>query len=353
MTQIKKIVSFLLLPILTGIFFIPHSQAADLTILSDTLSRLIASQDANHTIIFTTPSGVATAGTIEIIFPIGFLTTSVDYTDIDFADDGVDLTLAATPNLATWGASFSGVNNRTLTLTSGTGIIAASSVITIEIGTNATFDSVGNQAINNPVTSSTYGISIAGSFGDTGVISVVIISDDQIQVSGDIYPTLDFSVSSNDVGFGTMANTNIKYATANGVGSFSEPSNGLPVKLTAGTNAQNGLAISIQDKGDLSNAGLYAALAMELIPAAPSTAVINGSKKYGVYGKNSSLLTLHESFDNDGIADAAISRSVQTFASSTAQVNGSVDLSLLVAIDATTKPGSYSDTLTLICTGNY
>lgn len=348
--QLKIIFSIIAIITAIGAFFVIHSHAADLTILSDTLSRSRIGQNSNHTIVFTTPSGVATGETIEITFPAGFVTTSVDYTDIDLADDGVDITLDAVASGTTWGAAFAG---QVLTLTSDTGTIGATSIVTIEIGTNATFTVAGDQAINNPNSSDTYSISIAGTFGDTGTISVVIISDDQIQVSGDIFPTLDFSISSNTVGFGSIANTNIRYATADGLGSFSEPNNNLPVKLTAGTNAINGLAISIQDVGDNSSAGLYAALAPELIPAAPSTEVLNSSKKYGVYGKNVSNLTLNEGFNNDGVADLAISRTPQTFASSASQINGSLDLALIVAIDATTKPGSYVDTLTLICTGNF
>lgn len=351
--RIRKLILILLILILTGNFFVIHSRAADLADLSDTLSRLQINQDANHTITFTSPSGVAAAETIEIAFPSDFSTTSVDYTDIDVADDGSDLNLAAVASGTTWGTAFGGVGNRTLTLTSDTGTIAAPSTITIEIGTNATFDVAGNQALNNPTSSNTYTITIAGTFGDTGSISVVIVADDQVHVSGDIYPTLEFTISSNTVGFGTIANTNVRYATADGVGSFSEPGNNLPVKLTVGTNALNGLTISILDKGDDVDAGLYAVLAPELIPAAPSTEVINNSKKYGVYGKNASSLALSEGFDNDSNADVAISRATQTFASSASPVNGSVDVALLVAIDSSTKPGSYADTLTIICTGNY
>lgn len=348
-----KIISVFAITILVTSFFVNHSQAADLTDISDTLSRLQAAQNANHILVFTSPSGVAAAGTIEIVFPSDFSTASVDYTDIDVTDNGVELTLAAVASGTTWGVAFGGTGSRTLTLTSDTGTIAGGSIITIEIGTNATFGPVGDQAINNPSVANTYPIIIGGTFGDIGTMSVVILNDDQVVVSGDIYPTLDFSISANTVGFGSITNTNVRFATADGAGSFSEPNSNLPVKLTAGTNAQNGLTITVQDKGDNASAGLYAAIPAELIPATPSTEVINSSKKYGVYGKNASTLTLNEGFDNDSIADVAITRSAQTFASSVSQINGSVDLALVVAIDSLTKPGSYSDTLTVICTGNY
>jgi len=238
-------------------------------------------------------------------------------------------------------------------LTNGSTPVAAGSVVVIEIGTNATFGVAGDQAINNPTTANVYLVSIAGSFGDVGDIGVVIINEDQIHVSGDIYTTLEFTISTNTVGFGSFTNNNVRYATLDELGAFSEQADDLPVKLTAGTNALNGLTISIRDEGDGSSAGLYSTFASELIPAAPSSAVISNSKKYGMYGKNSASLSLDPGFDNDGVTDLAVTRLAQTFAYSSAQVNGSIDLSLLAATDATARPGSYSDTLTLTCTGNY
>jgi len=351
--KLNKIVSIFVIAVLMAGFFVSHSQAADLTALSDTMSRLITSQDSDHTILFTSGSGVDAGETIEITFPSDFSTTNVDYTDIDVADDGADLTLGAVPNLATWGAAFGGAGNLTLTITSGTGTIAGGSIIKVEIGTNATSGEAGNQAINNPSANNTYNITIAGTFGDTGSINVVILTNDQVAVTGSIYTTLEFTISDNAIGFGSFTNTNVRYATADATGAFVEPANDLPVKLMAGTNATNGLTVTIRDEGSGTNAGLFATLVSELIPAAPSTEVIANSKKFGAYAKNTSGLTISEGFDNDSNADAAMTRSPQTFVSAASQVNGSVDLALLAATDATTKAGSYVDTITLICTGNY
>jgi len=239
-------------------------------------------------------------------------------------------------------------------LTNGSTPVAAGSVVVIEIGTNATFGVAGDQAINNPTTANVYIISIAGSFGDTGSMSIVTLTDDQVQVTGTIDNTLSFAISDNAIGFGNFATTNIRYATADAVGDVSQPGNGLPTQLTVGTNSSQGLTISISDEGSGVAAGLYNTVASELIPASASTLVVNNSKKYGAYGKNASSLTIHESFDNDSTADVAISRTPQTFASTNSAVNnGTVDVALLAATDSTTKAGSYADTLTLICTGNY
>lgn len=333
--------------------FCPVSAASILT-PSDTLSRLKVGIDADHKIVFTTPSGVAAAGTITVTFPSDFSTTSVDYTDIDVSDDGVDLALDDSALGATWGAAFGGDSDRTLTISSGTGTIAASSVISIEIGINATFGIEGDQAINNPTTDGTYLINIGGSFGDTGSTNVVVVTDDQIAVAGTIDNTLSFLISDHAIGFGSFATTGVRYATADAAGDVLEQGPDLPVKLTAGTNAAHGLIITIQDEGNGTSAGLYSTSASELIPADASTLVEDNSKKYGVYGKNAANLTIHESFDNDETSDAPISRLPETFASFNGPVNnGTVDVALLAAINATTKPGIYADTLTLICTGYY
>ncbi|NTU69891.1 hypothetical protein HGB13_03680, partial [bacterium] len=82
------------------IFSLPQvTNAASLTALSDTMSRLKDSQASNHTIRFTTPTGVAGAAQVVVTFPTGFdvngTGNNLDYTDIDVADDGVDVTLAA------------------------------------------------------------------------------------------------------------------------------------------------------------------------------------------------------------------------------------------------------------------
>ena len=351
----KKIVIFLILSLLLIVFWsVTRTQAASLSAISDVLSRLKVSEDANHTISFTTPTGVAAGQTITIAFPSDFDTTGVDFSDIDVTDDGTDLDLAAIPAGATWGAAFGGTGNRTLTITSGTGTIAATSAIVVEIGTHAAFAVAGDQAINNATVAGNYTITIAGTFGDTGQYAIYIVDNDQIIINGEVDPTISLAISDNQVGFGHFTNTNVRYATADETGAFVEPGNSLPTQLTASTNATSGLTISIRDEGDGANAGLWSTAASELIAADASSNVLANSKKYGVYGKNASSLTIAAGFNDDGVGDLAISRSAQTFASTAGIVsNGQVDLSAKSAIDGSTKAGSYTDTLTVICTGNY
>lgn len=178
--------------------------------------------------------------------------------------------------------------------------------------------------------------------------------NEQVAVSGITDPTISMSITDTAVGFGSLDNTNVHFATANEAGSFSEPPDGQPTQISASTNAGNGLMVAIRDEGNGNSAGLWSAGVSELIAAAPSSEVVDNSKKYGAYAKNANGLTISEGFDNDGVNDVAISRTAQDFATASGPINNAtVDLSLKTARDGATKAGSYADTLTITCTGNY
>jgi len=165
------------------LFRFGQADAALVSSFSDVLSSQNISTAANHTIKFTTPSGISAGQSFSLAFASGFNIGSVDYTDIDLEDDGVDLSLANTASGSTWGVSFSG---NTLTITSGTGSIAAGSIVTIEIGTNATSQTAGDQQITNPGTAGSYVIRLSGSFGDTGGLAVAILDNSGIGISATV-----------------------------------------------------------------------------------------------------------------------------------------------------------------------
>lgn len=350
----KKYLLFVGIAVLLSMTFfvvsLSHTKAAGLTDISDTMSRQKKGEDANHTITFINPSQIVAGNSIVVTFPSDFDTSLVDYTDIDLKDDGSDVVLASAPSGTTWGAVFGGAGGRVLTITSHTGTISALSTVIIAIGTNAT---AGDHAINNPTSSGNYTIDIvAGS--DSGKFSAPILDNDQVSVAGTIDPTISFSISSNAVGFGTFATTDVRYATADLVGSTSEPIATEPVQLTASTNAGSGLAISLYDQGSGALSGLNSIGGSDLIPAAASSLVANNSKLYGVYGKDPSSLTLDSGFDNNGVADVAIGLVPKVFASTASAVTlGTVDVKLIAARDGGTKAGVYADIITLICTGNF
>ena len=345
---------FLLILQLTISVFIfqpPKAHAAALTALSDVMSRQKKSVNSNHTITFTTPTGVTSPGGIAITFSSDFSLDSVNYTDMDITDDGAELTLGAIPSGSQWGIFMSPLY---FDIVSGTGTIAAGSVIVIEIGTHATEGTTGDQQIDNASTAGSYTISIVGA--DTGKIGLVILDDDQVGVTATVDPTLSFSISDITVGFGSFVSTNIRYATGDVAGSASEPAADNPTKLVVSTNGDNGATITVQDEGSGSSSGLWSAAPISELIASDTSRniiVVGNKKKYGLYGKNASTLVIHENFDNDA-TDSALTRAAQTFASYTGPMSSaSLDLVPVAAIDATTKAGAYTDTITIICTGNF
>lgn len=323
---------------------------------------------ANHDIRYQQVGQLMT-GTITVDFnTAGFVSGTVDYTDIDlfYGSDQAQVngscssncnnaTIAADAGASIWGATISS-NNLTLAYPTSVGpIVQANDYVRIKIGTNA---SGGDQQYNNPTTPSTTSQKIIAvvSGPDSGSLAVVIVTDDQVVVNASVAPTLSFSISDNAIGFGSIsADTNVHWATANGVGQTSEPASDNPVKLIGSTNASSGLLIKIKSNGDGSSAaGLYSATTTQMIEAAASSVVAANTDGYGVYGKNAASLTIDEAYDNDFDTDVAITRSMSSFASTTGPVaDGSVDLTLKAGVAGSTKAGAYTDTITIQCSGNF
>ncbi|MBI5794146.1 fibronectin type III domain-containing protein [Candidatus Uhrbacteria bacterium] len=163
------------------------ASAATITGVNDYPTTLQSSQAANHTMVFTTPTGAALGSTITLSFSTPFDTSTITEDDIDVADDGVDLTTAATC-AGTEQASVSVASDVvTITICAGNGgAIAAASQVTVEIGTHATASGTGAHRITNPSSTGTYFVTVAGIFGDDGSIALPISGDDSVSVTGTV-----------------------------------------------------------------------------------------------------------------------------------------------------------------------
>ena len=350
MKKFSKIRVIILVFLLVLLFYPQNTQAAALTVLSDTMSRLEKSPtNSDHTIKYTTPSGVQAAETMTITFPAGFTIGSVDYTDIDVSwgpstGSENELTLAETASGTTWGAAFSG---QVLTITSDTGTIDTTSKVIIGIGTNA---SGGDQQITNHATADTYVISIAGSFDDDGKIAIVILDDDQVQLTAAVDPSITFSLSANSSAFGTLSTGSVT-------------TSGTDITLTIGTNAGSGYTVTVRDAGDTSNPGLYNSDASYIIGSTDSsysdgpTTLVAGTEGYGIYVSGTSGTPTVAARYNGGsgsqvggleIADTTIISRITSMSSS-----DTATIKHMAAIGSFTVAGSYADTLTYIATGNF
>ncbi|MFH1773007.1 MAG: hypothetical protein ABH818_01450, partial [Patescibacteria group bacterium] len=151
---------------------------------------------SNHTIQFTTSVEIPAGGNIHLTFDSGFGLSSANYQDMDLTDDGTDLSLATTASGSTWGAS---VSSQEITFTSATGVIAANSVVIIEIGTNATYDATGVGQISNPSSSGVKEILIEARnssntvLGDVN-IGVYIMPTNSIALRAAVDSTLSFGI---------------------------------------------------------------------------------------------------------------------------------------------------------------
>lgn len=345
----SKLFAVFMILLLTAIF-IPSAKAAQVTNLKDTMSRLEKSQASNHTIRFSPGKAISAGQTITLTFPDGFNIGSVDYTDIDLyycePGDCFSKILGATPSGATWGASFSG---QTLTIESGTDTIPfTTTYVEIEIGTHATDQTTGDQQITNHATADTYKITIGGTFGNSGQLAVVIVADDQVEVSTTVDPTLTFTITNNSVTLLT--------AVAGNPDASNTAYNGSNT-LAAGTNATGGYAITYNGATLTSGANTIDAMATK-------TTSSNGTEQFGINLRDNA--TPNVGAEPSGGSGAPASdyntadqyRFITATTTNLASASGpSADttytVSYIANIASNTQAGAYSTTITYICTGTF
>ena len=323
--------------------------AAALTAKSDTMSSLKISTLANHDIQFTSPTGVASGQTIIITFPADFsIAAAMDFTDMDVLDDTVNVTLAATPAGATWGAVRTSAT--VITLTNGTTAVAAASVIRIKIGTNATNQSTGVRQITNTTTSGPKVIAISGTFTDTGNITVNILDDDQVSVTATVDNSLTFSISDPTIGFGTLVTANARFANGATTGT-NGPTSAAAHTLAIATNAPTGYNITYNGATLTSGA--------DTISVATITSDedgVPGSAQFAIgftTSGNATIATAYNqvtpTFNYSFVAGAATQIVSETVPTATETISAFY----LANISGTTPAGSYSTTLTYIATANF
>lgn len=129
-------------------------------------------------------SSWAEGESLVLTFPSGYALSSFTEDDIDIADDGVDLTTAATCG----GSEHVGVSVSGLVVTfemcaGDGGAVASSSVVEIELGLNASSSGTSVHQITNPSGAGSYFIGMSGSFGSGGSVIVPITASSGSGVS--------------------------------------------------------------------------------------------------------------------------------------------------------------------------
>lgn len=297
------------------------AEAANVRLVSDTLSDSAPSVTSNHTISFVTPTGVANGEAIVLNFSDGpFALGAVAFDDVDITDDGTDLTVAAGCGGTEEVGFATSTNTITLTFCAGDGAsLPANGTTTIQIGTNATFGATGNAQLTNPAVGS-YEIVITAGSADSGATRVAIISP--VVVTAAVDTSFTFTVSG--VATGTVnqeAITGSTSATAIPFGVLTQGSATTTAQqLSVSTNASYGFAVTVQvDQQLLSSTGAdidgFIDGAYTNTPVAwdPPTGTISDEDTWGHWGLTTEDATLTagltDPFDAGGTGQLFVSAS--------------------------------------------
>ena len=143
---------------------------------TNTLSTYKKEARSSHTLTFTTPTGTASGGkTMVITFPEGYSFVGKTISSVKFShgqNTGLETleTLTATPTATSWGAVFSGTNNRVLTLTAPTDGVG-NAIVTPNDKIRITLSSANS---TNPITAGVYTTVLGGTFANSGSANVTI-----------------------------------------------------------------------------------------------------------------------------------------------------------------------------------
>ncbi len=161
--------------------------------VKDTITASAPGFSANHTIEFTASSTIPVSGQIVITPEAGYFTipSGLDYTDIDLAQDGTELTLASVPGSGAGsavGVSVTSGTSGNITFTlNDADAIAASSSVRVRVGTHAATGTTGDKQITNPSAVNSYKIGIVtkdsgGTALDEGSAMIAVV--ERVSISG-------------------------------------------------------------------------------------------------------------------------------------------------------------------------
>ena len=331
--------------------------AAALTSMSNTLSSVKVNTLADHTIQFVTPTGVAAGLSISVTFPVGWNLGSIGATSTDFATSTSASCSGFSDALINNGAA-SGISwgfastSQSITLTSGTAVVPANRCVQIRLGSNAIFQASGTSQITNPVTATSSIINIAGTFGDTGAITVNIVTDDTVSMTGTVNQSLTFAISTSTIFFGTLGSGGAKFASStNPLGSSAET---VAHNLQVSTNAPSGFTVSV--RGQTLTSQQNASNTITAIGASAASSTI-ASEQFGFRATESGgtgvTVSAPYSFSTSYGYNATATSSATLAVGSGATPLSTLDLRYVTNIAAITEAGTYAANLVYVATANF
>lgn len=383
MTHVAKTQSWVVRIVIASMVFASFSamvlpvQAAALTNASDTMGREKISTESTHKIIFTTPSGVASGGSIIVTFPTDFDASNVTNGPLDFSD--LDLfsntdcttgpqTLAASSGASQWGVTVASPSNGPVfTITSGGPTISAASGVCILIGVNAT-GGASNSNIKNATTTGSKTIALnAGA--DSASIAVPMVDDDQVSITATVDPSITFDLDTSIVDGESTTPYSVSLGTlSSGTLTTSNQTTINSIFIDLDTNAAHGASVTV--KG--ANVGLTSVAASKTITLpAVETTIAAGDERVGLCVESVSEtsggpLVKGTQYDSGGGACSLTNTGTQVvgqietipteiFNTTAAAIAGGRGEVLVKASVSGTTPAAndYANTLTFIATGTF
>ncbi len=342
----RLISATLVMAVLLYMVPVKFASAATISSVSDTMSNLTVNATSTHAIKFTSPTGANNnTDTIIVTFPADFDFTgkAIAGLSLTHGASGIEATetIAAAPSASDWGAAFSGTENRILTLTAPSDGIGSSAIAAGEKVI------IGYTAVNsvNPSTPGSYVIAISGAFGDSGDVTVNILSNDQVTISATVPQSLTFSISDNSISFGNLSAVSARYASGTASGDTSEVE---AHNLIVGTNASNGYTMTVAGNTLTSGANTITAI------GAANTASSVGSEQFGLRltaAGGSGTVSAPYAAAGFAFDTAAFPDAIATSAG--ASTNTTYSAKYLANITSSTEAGSYTATLTYVATANF
>lgn len=344
-----RILSGILSIAILALSIIPFSsaEAAATSSASDTMSSLTASATSTHAIRFTTPTGAnQNTDDIVITFPSDFNFTGKTIGSVSFthgASTGLETTetLAASPSATDWGAVFSGTQSRVLTLTAPTDGIGAA----VLAPNDKIIISYTGASSTNPTTPGSYVITIGGTFGDAGDITVNILTSNQVDITATVPQSLTFSISDTSISFGNLSAVAARYASGTASGDTSEVE---AHNVIVGTNASNGYTMTVGGSTLTSGSSTITAI------GSSNTASSVGTEQFGlrmtasggIGAVSAPYAAAGFAFDTGAFPDV-----IATASGSSA--NTTYSARYIANITASTEAGIYTGAVTYVATANF
>jgi hypothetical protein len=306
-----------------------------------------------------TPSGVDAGESIILTFSSDFTNvTNIVHTDIDFAEGNssncstatfTEKTLGSSASGTTWSAD--GDTATTVTITSGTNTVTAGRCVRIRIGTNAVSQATGVNQISNGDADDDDTVSISGTFGDTGTITIDIITDDQVSVSATVSQSISFSISDNTIGFGSLSSSGPRFATGDATGSGTDSAEAH--NLQVGTNASSGYTVTYN--GSTLTSGLNTISVASITNDADGT---SGTEQFAIGASTNGDATIATGYDHNAVAGNRdwnfVADTTTTLVSETVPTaTETVSMFYLANISTLTEAGSYATSITYNATANF